>query len=110
MIRCEKGQQGWPGGMRMNRNLQLDGEVWGQVEGMTETWNNGSAQKSMRVSLTVTHSIRDMEPEEAVARQEPQWNHRDTNLVTKVLTQNLPCLKKKCRTGNRAESEGTANQ
>ena len=48
----------------------------------------------MGVTLTVTHSIGDMEPEEAtpVARQEHQWSDRDTNLSTKLLTQNVSCL------------------
>ena len=64
--------------MKINRNLQLVGvERWGPPEDMPETWDRGNSQESMGVTLAVTHSIGDMEPEEATfyiqARAPVEW-------------------------------------
>ena len=39
----------------------------GHLQEETKTWDKGGAQESMGVSLAVTHSIWDMEPEEATS-------------------------------------------
>jgi hypothetical protein len=46
------------------------------------------------VILAVTRHIGGMEPKEATtcSSQEPQWNNRDTNTLTKLSTHNLSCL------------------
>ena len=41
--------------------------VWGHLQDETETWDKGGTQESMGVTLAVTHSIGDMEPEEATS-------------------------------------------
>jgi hypothetical protein len=78
--------------MKMNGNLQLT-EVrrWGYLQDKMETWRH---PRINRGHLAVPHNIGDMETEEAtpIARQEPQWSDRDTNLPTKLATQNLSCL------------------
>ena len=54
--------------MKMNGNLQLTGVgSWQQLQDETETWDKGGTQESMGVTLAVTHSIGDMEPEEATS-------------------------------------------
>jgi hypothetical protein len=56
--------------MRMNGNLQLMEEVcvWGgHLQDETETWGKGCIQESMGLTLVVTHSTGDMEPEEATS-------------------------------------------
>ena len=59
--------------MKMNGNLQLKGVGrWeGHLQDETETWEKGGAQESMGVTLAVTHSIGDMEPEEATSCSQP---------------------------------------
>jgi hypothetical protein len=44
-----------------------------------------------------------------VARQEPQWNDRDTNPPTKLLTQKYVLSIRNAGTGDGAETEGKAN-
>ena len=66
------------------------------------------------LTLAVTHYTGDMEPKEAappppVVGQESQWTNRDTNLSTKLSTQNLS-LYKKYKERDGAETEGMANQ
>ena len=39
----------------------------GEEAGEMDTWDKGGAQESMGVTLAVTHSIGDMEPEEATS-------------------------------------------
>ena len=56
----------------------------------------------MGLSLTVIHSVEDMEPEGA-AGQEPQWSNRETSFSTKLSTQILSCLQE-------MQTEGEANQ
>lgn len=47
----------------------------------------------MVLSLAVTYSTGDMEPEEAISTgQKAQWSDRNTNPPTKLLTQSLSCL------------------
>jgi hypothetical protein len=48
----------------------------------------------MGMIVSVTHYIRDTEPEDAtpIDRQEPQWSKRVTNPPTKLSTQKLSCL------------------
>ena len=54
--------------MRMNGNLQvMGGESRRRLQDKTESWDKGGTQESMGVTLAVTHSIGDMEPEEATS-------------------------------------------
>jgi hypothetical protein len=39
----------------------------GHLKDLPETWNRGGAQESMRMTLAVTCSIRDMELEESIS-------------------------------------------
>jgi len=41
---------------------------------MRQTWNKGSTQESIRVSLAVTHSIGDTEPEGATSCNQAKSN------------------------------------
>jgi hypothetical protein len=57
--------------MRMNGNLQPMGvRRQGHLQKGTETSERGGAEESMGVTLAVTHSIVDMEPEEATSRSQ----------------------------------------
>ena len=49
----------------------------------------GMTLEPMGMTLAVARNIGDKEP---VARQDPQWRDRGTNLPTKLSTQNLSCL------------------
>jgi hypothetical protein len=51
--------------MRMNGNLKLT-EVgrWRHLQDPSKTWDKVGTQESVSVTLAVTHSIGDMEPEE----------------------------------------------
>ena len=78
----------------------------------TETWDKGGTQESMGVTLAVTHSIGDMEPEEAtsfsqaatpVERQRHQPTHKTFNPKFILSTRNAD-------TGEGTETGGMANQ
>jgi hypothetical protein len=49
--------------MRMNGNLHLMEGGKGYLQEETEIWDNRGAQETTGLSLVVTHSIGDMEPE-----------------------------------------------
>ena len=51
--------------MRINGNLEVG--RWGYLQDVTETCNKGRTQESIEVILAVTHSIVDMELEEATS-------------------------------------------
>jgi hypothetical protein len=64
-IKCGEGQGDGQKAMRMNGSLQLTGVgSGGHLQEETETWEKGDTQESMWVTLAVTYSIGDMEPEE----------------------------------------------
>jgi hypothetical protein len=79
--------------MRMNGNLQ---QGWGcrgisrkrQRLGIRKT---PKTQWGCQVWLT-TLGIWNLKRPPPVARQRPQWRYRDTNLPSKLSTQNLSCL------------------
>jgi hypothetical protein len=96
-------------------------EIWnwqewggrGHVQDEAETWDKGGTQESKRVALAVTHSIGDMEPEEATScRQagmpaelkEHQPIHKTFNSQFILSTRNSGTG------GDRLETEGMANQ
>jgi hypothetical protein len=58
--------------MRMNGNLQLTGVGVGRQhhQDVIETCNKGGTQQSMGLTVAVTHSIGDMEPEEATSNSQ----------------------------------------
>ena len=54
--------------MAENEWKSATGKGWGEgehLEDKTETWTRGGAQESMGMTLAVTHSTGDMEPEKA---------------------------------------------
>lgn len=53
----------------------------------------------MRITLTETHSSGHMELEEKIPVYKHQWRDRDTNLSTKLSTQNISCLQETQRQG-----------
>ena len=79
---------------RMNGNLQLIGMGRGHLQDMTEIWNKGDVQESM-LPVTTALGIWNLKRSPPVARQESQWCYRDTNLPTKLSTQNLSCLQER---------------
>ena len=79
---------------------------------MAETWDRAGTQESMGVTLAVTHSIGDMEHEEAISccqagtpveRQRHQLTHKTFDPKFIPSTRNAG-------TGDGAETEGIANQ
>ena len=68
-IRCGEGQERWLDGHENEWKSATDRgeEVGGHLQDETETWDKGGTQESMGVTLAVTHSIGDMEPEEATS-------------------------------------------
>jgi hypothetical protein len=65
-------------------------------------------QELTRVTLTVTHYVGDMEPEEA--RQEPQWNNGDRNPPPNLFNHKSILFIRNVGPGDGAETEGMANQ
>ena len=52
--------------MEMNGNLQMKGmKMWKASQVETETWDKGSTQESMGVTIPVTQTTGDMQSEEA---------------------------------------------
>ena len=99
--------------MGMNGNLKLTGVGrWEYLQDLIETWYKGSAQESMGVTLVVTQSIGDMEPEEAtfcsqIGTSVGQKGHQSTNTTfgPKFILSTI-----KAGTGDGAETEGMTNQ
>jgi hypothetical protein len=67
-IRWGERQERWPDGNENEWKSATDGGGWGEhLQDETEIWDKVSVQESVVVGVTlaVTHSIEDMEPEKA---------------------------------------------